>query len=242
MALLEVKNLKKSFGGIQAVNDCSFKIEDGCIYGLIGPNGSGKTTIFNLITGFYKEDSGDIFFRGERINGLKPYQRTERGIGRTFQLVRVFRKMKVLDNLLVPPHLEKLDKETRLQKAIDLLKFVELERLKDELAENLSFGQQRLLEFAIVLMQDPDLILLDEPTSGVNPALIKKMCDNIKQLCKEGKTFLIIEHNIPAIMDTCGTVIVLDYGRKIAEGSGADIAKDERVIEAYLGAGAEVHK
>lgn len=240
MTILEIKNLTKKFGGITAVDNCSFKIEEKLVYGLIGPNGSGKTTIFNLITGIYDEDAGDVYFRGERLNGLQMYKRIRKGIGRTFQLLRIFRGMTVIGNLLVPPQRAKEKGDSMVEKALELLKFVDLINLRDEYAGNLSFGQQRLLEFAMVLMQDPELILLDEPTSGVNPALIRKMCDYIKKLRERGKTFVIVEHNIPAIMELCDRIIVLDYGKKIAEGSGEEISRDEKVIEAYLGAGGEV--
>jgi ABC-type branched-subunit amino acid transport system ATPase component len=240
VTILEIKNLTKKFGGITAVDNCSFKIEEKLVYGLIGPNGSGKTTIFNLITGIYDEDAGDVYFRGERLNGLQMYKRIRKGIGRTFQLLRIFRGMTVIGNLLVPPQRAKEKGDSMVEKALELLKFVDLINLRDEYAGNLSFGQQRLLEFAMVLMQDPELILLDEPTSGVNPALIRKMCDYIKKLRERGKTFVIVEHNIPAIMELCDRIIVLDYGKKIAEGSGEEISRDEKVIEAYLGAGGEV--
>ena len=239
LTILEIKNLRKNFGGIKAVDDCSLDIKEKLIYGLIGPNGSGKTTLFNLITGLSTEDGGDIFFKGERINRLKTYQRILRGIGRTFQLVRIFRGLRVIDNLLIPPQ-RKEEKLSALEKAHKLLDFVSLTRLEDEYAGNLSFGQQRLLEFALVLMQDPDLILMDEPTSGVNPAIIKRMLDHVTQLRDRGKTFIIVEHNIPAIMEVCDKIIVLDHGRKIAEGTGEEISKDRKVIEAYLGSGAEV--
>lgn len=238
--MLEVRNLTKSFGGIKAVDNCSFKIKEKLIYGLIGPNGSGKTTVFNLITGLYDEDGGDIYFRGERINGLKTYERIRRGIGRTFQMVRVFRRMKTIDNLLTVPHVEKEEGHSVMGKALELLEFVDLIDLKDQYAGNLSYGQQRLLEFAMVLMQDPDLILLDEPTSGVNPALTSRMLSYIKELRERGKTLIIVEHNIPAIMEVCDRIIVLDYGKRIAEGRGEEIARDKRVEEAYLGAGMEV--
>jgi ABC-type branched-subunit amino acid transport system ATPase component len=239
MTILEIKNLRKNFGGISAVDDCSFDIEEKLIYGLIGPNGSGKTTLFNLITGLSVADGGDVFFKGERINRLKTYQRIRRGIGRTFQLVRIFRGVRVIDNLLIPPQ-RKEEKLPALEKAHKLLDFVNLTRLENEYAGNLSFGQQRLLEFALVLMQDPDLILMDEPTSGVNPAIIKRMLGHVTQLRDKGKTFIIVEHNIPAIMEICDKIIVLDHGKKLAEGTGEEISRDRKVIEAYLGSGAEV--
>jgi len=238
--LVRVQDLTKNFGGICAVDHCSFEIKEKMIYGLIGPNGSGKTTVFNLITGLYKEDGGDIFFKGERINRLKTHQRVRMGLGRTFQLVRIFQGLKVINNLLVPPP-RKGEKETETRKrALNLLKFVNLMRLKDEYARNLSFGQQRLLELAIVLMQNPDLVLMDEPTSGVNPAIIQEIINHIKQLRDGGKTFIIVEHNIPAIMEICDRIIVLDHGTKIAEGTGNEIAADKKVIEAYLGGGAPI--
>jgi ABC-type branched-subunit amino acid transport system ATPase component len=202
---------------------------------LIGPNGSGKTTFINLVTGFSEINHGDLSFNGKRINGRKPHEISRLGIGRTFQETRVFRKMTVLENVLVasPYGIG----EQSLEKARDLLKFVSIFNLKDEYSENLSYGQQKLLEFVRVLMQDPVLILLDEPTAGINPALVEKLLRCFRALHEQGKTLIIVEHNIPLINDICEKVIVLHHGQKISEGKPEDIQHDKIVQEAYLGVG-----
>jgi len=234
MTILKVEKLTKSFGGIVAVDDVSFNVNKGEIFGIIGPNGSGKTTTINLISGFLKPDAGDIYFKNIRINNLKPYERVRMGLARTFQLVRLFKRLTLLENLLVPYSHIKL--EERLEKAINMLEFFGLIDLKDELVCNLSFGQQRLIELARVLMLDPELILLDEPTGGVNPVLIDKIVEYIHKLRKEeGKTFVIIEHNLSVVNRLCDRVMVLDHGEKIAEGKLSSIRHNERVIKAYLG-------
>jgi ABC-type branched-subunit amino acid transport system ATPase component len=231
-AILEVRDVTKRFGGVTAVNRCSLALAPGKIYGLIGPNGSGKTTLFNCITGLAPRDAGEIRFKGERIDGLKPHQVARLGIGRTFQIIRVFPELTALENLLV---VTRGPFETACRRAEELLRFVALDRLDHEYAGNLSYGQQKLLEFIRVLMTDPELILLDEPAAGVNRTLLNELLAAITQLRDRGKTILIVEHDMKVVMGLCETVFVLDYGEKIAEGPPGVIQADERVIEAYFG-------
>jgi branched-chain amino acid transport system ATP-binding protein len=230
--LLEVRDVSKRFGGVTAVNRCSLTLTPGRIYGLIGPNGSGKTTLFNCITGVLQRDEGEIRFRGEPIDRLKPHQVARRGIRRTFQMIRVFPELTALENLLV---VTDAPFDAARRRAEELLAFVTLDRLRDEYGGNLSYGQQKLLEFARVLMTDPDLILLDEPAAGVNPTLLGELLDHIRTLPAQGKTVLIVEHNMKVIMGLCETVFVLDHGELIAQGPPAEIQRNEQVIEAYFG-------
>ena len=230
--ILEIRDVTKRFGGVTAVNRCSLALPPGRIYGLIGPNGSGKTTLFNCITGLEPRDEGEIHYKGERIDGLKPHQVARRGIGRTFQIIRVFPELSALENLLVVTR-ERFGAARR--RAQDLLRFVTLDRLENEYAGNLSYGQQKLLEFIRVLMTDPELILLDEPAAGVNRTLLNELLAAITRLRDQGKTILIVEHDMKVVMGLCETVFVLDYGEKIAEGPPGVIQADERVIEAYFG-------
>ena len=230
--ILEAKNVTKRFGGVTAVNRCSLALAPGKIYGLIGPNGSGKTTLFNCITGLDTRDTGEVRFKGERIDGLKPHQVARRGIGRTFQIIRVFPELTALENLLV---VTRDSFEDARRRAREMLRFVTLEALQNEYGGNLSYGQQKLLEFARVLMTDPELILLDEPAAGVNRTLLNELLAAITRLRDEGKTVLIVEHDMKVVMGLCETVFVLDYGEKIAEGPPGVIQADERVIEAYFG-------
>ena len=231
-AILQVRNLVKRFGGVTAINGVSLSLEAGKIYGLIGPNGSGKTTLFNCITGIERRDSGAVGFKGRRIDRLKPHQIFHRGLGRTFQIIRVFPELTALENLLVVTTSE--FKPAR-QRAEELLRFVKLETLADEYAGNLSYGQQKLLEFIRVLMSDPDLILLDEPAAGVNRTLLNELLDAVKALRDRGKTIFLVEHDMKVVMGLCETVFVLDHGEKLAEGPPGVIQADERVIEAYFG-------
>lgn len=230
--ILELRNVTKRFGGVTAVDRCSLELAPGKIYGLIGPNGSGKTTLFNCITGLESCEEGEIRFRGERINGLKPHQVTRRRIGRTFQVIRIFPELTALENLLVVTWLPFDGAQRRAQ---ELLELVTLDRLQDEYAGNLSYGQQKLLELARVLMIEPDLVLFDEPAAGVNRTLLNEILQTIRNLRAQGKTIFIVEHDMKVIMGLSEKIFVLNYGEKIAEGPPEIIQTDERVIEAYFG-------
>ena len=248
--MLEVVDLEKSFGGIKAVDKCSLKVKQGSITGLIGPNGAGKTTLFNLITGFYEADRGEIWFRGEKITGLSPHKIARKALTRTFQIPRELREMTVLENLMVVPEnqigeriwnsffrpgvVRRQERELR-DEALDVLEFVELIDLANEYAKNLSSGQKKLLELARTLMAEPKMILLDEPGAGVNPTLMRKLTRNIERLRERGKTFFLIEHDMDLIMNLCDTVIVMNKGRQLAQGTPDEIRENESVLEAYLG-------
>jgi ABC-type branched-subunit amino acid transport system ATPase component/ABC-type branched-subunit amino acid transport system permease subunit len=242
--LLQVERLSKSFGGLRAVDDLSFMVREGTVTGLIGPNGSGKTTAFNLIDGMMGRDAGEVWFDGKRIDGLHPWSRAHRGLGRTFQITRLFRQMSVLENVVAPL---RSFRPTQLfagavaghevERAHELLEFVGMRRFAHRPAGELSFGQQKLVELAQVLMLDPKLILLDEPAGGINPTLIDRLVEKILELNAAGKTFLIVEHNMPLVAELCDPVIVLARGTKIAEGSAGEIQRDPIVLDAYLGEG-----
>ena len=231
MPILEVQDVGKQFGGLRALAGCSFSVADREIVGLIGPNGSGKTTLFNIVVGYLPLDSGRIVFRGEDIAGLRPYQIARKGIGRTFQVTRIFSKMTLMENLILPAR-----GGNARDRAFEFLELVDLADLHDEYANDLSFGQQRLLSIIQVLMLDPGLILLDEPAAGVNPVMQKKLLELIHHLNGEGKTFLIIEHNMEVVMKHCQRIVVLSMGEKIAEGPPDEIRRNEAVLTAYFGA------
>ena len=230
--ILAIERVSKRFGGVIAVGDVSLALEPGRIYGLIGPNGSGKTTLFNCVTGLERLDAGRVAFRGARIDGLKPYQVAQRGIGRTFQIIRVFPELTAIENLLVVTR-GPLDAAER--RGRELLRLVRREGLAGEFAGNLSYGQQKLVEFVRVLMTDPALILLDEPAAGVNRTLLNDLLEAVGRLRDQGKTILLVEHDMKVVMGLCEHVFVLDHGEKIAEGPPGVIQADERVIEAYFG-------
>ncbi len=247
--VLEVKDLHKTFGGINAVAGCDFSVERGRIVALIGPNGAGKTTVFNLITGFLKSDKGKVILEGENITDLNPYKIAEKGISRTFQLIRLFPKMTVMENMLLAmkhrheglfdalikkKKMKELEKNNE-RRAMELLEFVNLYAKANELAGNLSYGQQKLLEIARALAQEPEIIMLDEPASGVNPTMLKKIGELLIKLKKQGKTILFIEHDMEFVMNIADKVVVMDYGDEIAVGSPKEIQRNKRVIDAYLG-------
>ena len=228
--------------GIKALDQVSLKIEENKITGLIGPNGSGKTTFFNVVTGVYTPDSGEIFYRNQPITGKKPHNICRQGILRTFQITRLFWEMTVLENMIVPIRRIGflnlfaegiLHREER--RALDLLEFVGLVDKAHKKAKELSYGQQKLLELASILMAEPDLIMLDEPAGGVNPVMIDNIMSTVRRLNQDGVTFLIVEHNMGLVMELCDRVIVFDNGEKIAEGTPSEIQSNELVLEAYLG-------
>jgi neutral amino acid transport system ATP-binding protein len=243
LTLLAVDRLHKRFGGVVAVDSCSLGVAEGSVTGLIGPNGSGKTTLFDLVTGFERPDAGTIAFRGRPITGLPPDRVHRLGIGRTFQLARVFPRLTALENLLVPVPRRGLlgllagaSAAGEARRAREMLDFLGLAALAGEPAGRLSFGQRKLLELGAVMMARPELVLLDEPAGGVNPGLLEKIGAAIRELNAGGVTFLIVEHNMGFVMDLCDPVVVLDRGRPIACGSPAEVRADPAVLDAYLGA------
>jgi branched-chain amino acid transport system ATP-binding protein len=250
MTYLETRNLTKDFGGLRALDDVSLRIDRGLITSLIGPNGAGKTTVFNLLTGFLKPSKGEVLFKGSRITGLGPNRICRAGIARTFQLVRVFPMLTVLDNVLLGfqrPKGESVlgalirtrevrgEEKRRFDNAFDLLKQVGLEPYMDQYAINLGYGQQKLLEIVRALATEAELVLLDEPMAGLSGELKTNMISLITNLKSEGKTVFLIEHNMQVVMDISEQIVVINYGKQIASGPPADIANNDRVIEAYLG-------
>lgn len=260
MILLQATNLTKRFGGLIAVREVNFALQSGEILGLIGPNGAGKTTLVNLITGFYAPNSGEILYKEKNISGLKPHSINNMGIARTFQIVRIFHKLSVLDNVrsgLVnrrtrPPWkvaLDSLVKDREAQitgrmgeeRAIQLLEFVGLTAYRHELAENLPYAYCKRLEIARALATGPKILLLDEPSAGLNPKEQNDQISIIRSINAQGITILIIEHVMKVIMDISHRIMVLHHGEKIAEGSPQEIYQNEKVVEAYLGGEASAH-
>jgi ABC-type branched-subunit amino acid transport system ATPase component len=230
--ILRIEEVVKKFGEVPALDHCSFDIERGSITGLIGPNGAGKTTLFNLITGVLQPDTGHVYFKGEDITGKKPHEIARKGVGRTYQIIRVFPGMTLLENLIV---VGKGRESSVIERAMELLDLVKLVDKKDDYASELSFGQQKLLSLAQVLILDAELILLDEPAAGINPTLQNELMTLIHQLNNQGKTFMIVEHDMNVVMGHCGHAIALNYGQKIAEGTCKEIQDNETLLEHYFG-------
>ncbi|MCM3359389.1 MULTISPECIES: ABC transporter ATP-binding protein [unclassified Psychrobacillus] len=248
--VLELKNITKNFGGISALTDVSFQINEGEIFGLIGPNGAGKTTMFNIITNMFAPTSGEILFLGKNISGMKPHKITDKGICRTFQNIRLFSQMSVLENVLVGAHCrnksgvlksvlrtksQKQEEKGNYEAALELLELVGLSPYEETIAENLAYGQQRRLEIARALASNPKLLLLDEPAAGMNETETENLFELIKKVQKRGVTVLLIEHDMPFVMKLCDRIAVLNFGKKLAEGTPIEIQNNQDVIEAYLG-------
>ena len=248
---LKVEGLTKRFGGLIALNNCTLTVQEGTITGLIGPNGAGKTTLFNVITGFYAPEEGKIIYNGESIEGLPPHEVFRKGIVRTFQVSRELKKMTVFENLKLVPEghpgedfwnawfrpLAVNDFEEEIsRRAEEVMDYIDLTRLRDEKANNLSGGQKKLLELGRTMMADPDMILLDEPGAGINPTLMNKLTQYIIRLKEDQDiTFLLIEHDMDLVMDLCDPIVVLSNGEKLMEGTAAEVQSDEEVLDAYLG-------
>ena len=246
--LLKAQGISRSFGGLQALRECDLEVEQGSITGLIGPNGSGKTTLFNVITGYVKPDTGTVTFDGADITGYEPDKVFARGIGRTFQLTRIFARMTVLENMLIAIQHEESwlrgmtrskSSKVEVDNAMELLDFVGIAKLADLQAGALSYGQRKLLELAYVLVADPDVILLDEPAGGVNLTLINGIAEKIRTLNAAGKTFLIVEHNMEFVMSLCDHVTVMHQGSNLVSGTPAEVRANPLVLDAYLGGGDE---
>jgi branched-chain amino acid transport system ATP-binding protein len=254
--VLKIKNISKNFGGISALTDVTFSINEGEIFGLIGPNGAGKTTMFNIITNMFPQTTGEITFFEEKITGIKPHKITNKGICRTFQNIRLFSQMTALENVLVGGHSRsksgvfsgvlrtkaQREEEERLHvKAKQLLELVDLSNYETVIAENLAYGQQRRLEIARALASEPKLLLLDEPAAGMNETETDDLYYLIKKVQERGITVLLIEHDMPLVMKLCDRITVLNFGKKLAEGTPEEIQNNQAVIEAYLGTEEDDH-
>jgi neutral amino acid transport system ATP-binding protein len=245
-ALLEAKGVCKSFGGLQALSDTSLSVAQGQIAGLIGPNGSGKTTLFNVMTGYERCHAGEIRLNGVSITRAPPERVFALGVGRTFQITRLFFRLTVLENILVATQrhegwirsvARRAGSDAERRRALEMLEFVGLGRLAARPAGELSYGQRKLLELASLLVADPAVLLLDEPTAGVNPTLINQLGERIRELNRAGKTFLVVEHNMEFVMGLCQQVTVLHQGRTLVTGTPEQVRADPAVLDAYLGGG-----
>ncbi len=230
--VLEIDNVSKRFGGLQALNDVSMSITPGRVTGVIGPNGSGKSTLFNLVTGVATADGGSIRFRGVDISRAAPDRVNRLGIGRTFQLTRLFGQMSVFENLTVVGRGSRADSRERADSLLDL---VALRHMRDEYAANLSYGQQKLVEFLRLMMTDPSLVMLDEPFAGVNPVMEKRLLEQVERWLDDGMTVVVTDHEMKIMMDICAEIVVLDYGEVIARGTPDEVRANPRVMDAYFG-------
>jgi neutral amino acid transport system ATP-binding protein len=230
--LLRTEGVHKSYGGVRALDTCTIEVDEGTVTGLIGPNGSGKTTLFNVITGYAKADAGEVYLADRRITNIAPDKVFALGIGRTFQLTRIFPSLTVMENMLVASQHHRAGARKR---AIEQLEFIGIAGYHASLAGTLSYGQRKLLELAYILVADPAIILLDEPAGGVNLSLVNHIAARIRELNAAGKTFLIVEHNMEFVMGLCHQVTVLDSGTVVAAGPPDIVRTDRRVLDAYLG-------
>jgi branched-chain amino acid transport system ATP-binding protein len=250
MALLEIKNVSMYFGGLAAVNDLTVNVRESEILGLIGPNGAGKTTLFNLISGLFSPTHGEIQFKNDIISGAKPHEIAKKGIGRTFQQSNLFMDLSVFDNVFIGFHMNyrtglfsqffhtpavRKEEETIARKTLDILDLMGLHTLKDEVAKNLPHGYQRILGICVALSSEPQLLLLDEPLTGMNPRETQIAIDLIRQIKNKGITIVIVEHDMKAVVSLCDRIAVLNFGKKLVEGLPKEIMKNDEVIEAYLG-------
>ena len=235
MDLLEIRDVSKQFGGLAALTDVSYSVHQGEILGLIGPNGAGKTTLFNCVNGFYPPTKGAVYFKGEKVSGLQPYQICKRGMGRTFQVVKPLQRMSVLDNVIASSFLRANTKSAAEKLATESLKFTGLYEDRNVISKGLPLGKRKKLEITRALATKPELLLLDESFAGLNPSEQDEMIGIIRKVRQQGITIMIIEHHMKVIMSLSDRIVVLNYGQKIAEGTPKEIGSNPQVIEAYLG-------